>query len=174
MPTYNISYAVSGVAPVECTNRLLNFWRIRWDFEPVVDEEHHNVELTSFKEYQLDHKPTIEEVKQVILDWYNSKIDEEIVSGFSYNGMPVWLSSENQFNYKAAYDLAIQTNGATLPVTFKFGTNYDPVYKTFTTKEELMDFYISALSYVTEVLNRGWIEKDSFDWSPYEEALSKL
>ena len=40
--------------------------------------------------------------------------------------MPVWLSSENQFNYKAAYDLAVQTGGATLPVTFKFGTDEVP------------------------------------------------
>ena len=30
--------------------------------------------------------------------------------------MNIWLSSENQFNYKVAYDLALQTNGANLPI----------------------------------------------------------
>jgi hypothetical protein len=40
--------------------------------------------------------------------------------------MPVWLSTENQFNYKAAFDLATQTGGKSLPVTFKFGSTNNP------------------------------------------------
>ena len=39
-----------------------------------------------------------------------------------------------------AYDLAVQTNGVSLPVTFKFGDNDNPVYYKFTTLEELTDF----------------------------------
>ena len=38
-----------------------------------------------------------------------------------WNNKRIWLSSENQFNYKVAYDLALQTNGANLPIIFKFG-----------------------------------------------------
>ena len=41
----------------------------------------------------------------------NDERDEKIVSGFVWRDMQVWLSSENQFNYKAAYDLAVQTKG---------------------------------------------------------------
>ena len=52
------------------------------------------------------------------MSWYNSQTDAAILSGFAYNGAHVWLSVENQYNYKAAYDLAVQTGGETLPVTF--------------------------------------------------------
>ena len=66
-------------------------------------------------------------VKKAILDDINAQTDEKIVSGMVWipasgeNPIPIWLSTENQFNFKSAYDLAVQTNGATLPVTFKMG-----------------------------------------------------
>ena len=75
-----------------------------------------------YMEENILGKPSREIIRTVILGWYNEEIDREILSGFVYEGMPVWLSSENQFNYKAAHDLAVQNGGATLPVTFKFGT----------------------------------------------------
>lgn len=89
------------------------------------------------------------------------------MSGFVWRNMPVWLSSENQFNYKAAYDLAVQTGGASLPVRFKFGTDDNPQYHTFTDLQEMADFYTSAMAYVNTTLNAGWEEKDSIDWSVY-------
>jgi hypothetical protein len=74
----------------------------------------------------------------MINDYYNKQTDYKIVSGFKWKEKPVWLSSENQFNFKAAYDLAKQTDGANLPVMFKIGEeNGDPVYYTFETIEEL-------------------------------------
>jgi hypothetical protein len=70
--------------------------------------------------------------------------------------MQVWLSTENQFNYKAAYDLAVQTQGATLPVMFKFGTTDKPVYYTFEDMETFTDFYTKAIHYVNTNLSEGW------------------
>ena len=84
-----------------------------------------------------------------------------------YNGVQVWLSSENQFNYKAAYDLAIQTNGKSLPVVFKFGTEDEPVYKQFNTLNELTNFYSQTMTYVQNTLAKGWQVKDSIDFSKY-------
>ena len=81
--------------------------------------------------------------------------------------MPVWLSAENQFNYKSAYDLAVQTAGATLPVTFKFGTDEQPQYRKFTTLDELTDFYSKAMAYIQTTLAEGWKEKDAIDWAAY-------
>ena len=69
-------------------------------------------------EEEFGHKPTDEEIRTLVMSWYNSQTDAAILSGFAYNGAPVWLSTENQYNYKAAYDLAVQTGGETLPVTF--------------------------------------------------------
>jgi hypothetical protein len=82
--------------------------------------------------------------------------------------MQVWLSSENQFNYKAAYDLAIQTNGANLPIKFKFGSTEDPIYYTFESIGDLQDFYISAMNFINTTLNEGWNKKDSINWEDYK------
>lgn len=82
--------------------------------------------------------------------------------------MPVWLSMENQFNYKAAFDLAVQTNGDSLPITFKFGTDSEPVYHEFTTLADIHDFYIKAVAFKDKVLSDGWEAKDAFDFTPYE------
>ena len=79
-------------------------------------------------------------VKDKVNKFINEETDWKIKSGFTWKDYKVWLSSENQFNYKAAYDLAVQTNGVSLPVTFKFGDNDNPVYYKFTTLEELTDF----------------------------------
>ena len=82
--------------------------------------------------------------------------------------MPVWLSMENQFNYKAAFDLAVQTNGDSLPVTFKFGTDDKAVYHEFTTLEDITDFYSKAVAFKDKILSDGWALKDAIDFSLYE------
>lgn len=154
----------TGIKLLECINPARNKWRVRWD---VQESENGNVNVT-YMEHDFDHKPTIDEAKGIVIRWYNAQIDNEIVSAFKWNGMRVWLSGENQFNYKASYDLAVQTSGATLPVAFKFGTDEEPVYHEFTTVEELADFYMKAMSHVQGVLATGWQKKDSFDFELYK------
>ena len=116
-----------------------------------------------------DYKGELSEqaLKNLVNKFVNSETDARILSGFRWNDIPVWLSSENQFNYKAAYDIAVQTNGANLPVTFKLGTDDKPVYHEFATVEELGDFYIQAMTFITQVLAEGWTQKDSMDYSQY-------
>lgn len=155
-----------GVLPIECVNPKKDKWRIRWDVQE------HEDDSADYMEEEFDHKPTDEEIKAIVIVWYNRQIDQAILSGFEYEGNLVWLSSENQFNYKAAYDLAVQTSGATLPVTFKFGTDEQPVYRVFDTLEELTDFYVSAIRYVQETLEAGWKRKNAFDLELYK--LNKL
>jgi hypothetical protein len=119
---------------------------------------------------------SLQVVKDAIIGDINARTDEKIVSGFVWNPaaggdpIPVWLSTENQFNFKSAYDLAIQKNGATLPVTFKMGEHEDgtPVYHTFKTMEDADDFYVKAVAYINLCLAQGWEEKDGIDWTPYE------
>lgn len=76
--------------------------------------------------------------------------------------------TENQFNYKAAYDLAIQTNGANLPQVFKFGSTENPEYYKFETVEELTDFYTKATAYINQCLAVGWAKKDNINWDDYK------
>lgn len=155
-----------GVLPIECVNPKKDKWRIRWDVQE------HEDGSADYMEEEFDHKPTDEEIKAIVIVWYNRQTDQAILSGFEYESNLVWLSSENQFNYKAAYDLAVQTSGATLPVTFKFGTDEQPVYRVFDTLEELTDFYVSAIRYVQETLEAGWKRKNAFDLELYK--LNKL
>ena len=155
-----------GVLPIECVNPKKDKWRIRWD---VQEKENGSA---SYMEEEFNHKPTGEEIRTLVMSWYNSQTDAAILSGFVYKDAPVWLSTENQYNYKAAYDLAVQTGGETLPVTFKFGTEEQPVYRVFDTLEELTDFYVSAIRYVQETLEAGWKRKNAFDLELYK--LNKL
>ena len=117
--------------------------------------------------YVFSSKPSIEEIKDLFISYYNTQCDLEIVQGFEFEGNQVWLTTENQFNYKAAWDLAFQTNGANLPSTFKFGTNEKPVYRVFETVPDLQDFYVKSITYIENVLKKYWLIKDGIEWNKY-------
>ena len=151
----------------------MGLWRIRWNIhEEIVNDELRNNRTTFvYNEAELNYKPSVQEIKNIILDEYNKEIDEKILSGFVWNEIPVWLSTENQFNYKSAYDLAIQTNGASLPITFKFGTTKNPIYHTFNELDDISDFYVKAMNYTINTLNEGWTLKDNLEWGVYSDEL---
>lgn len=117
--------------------------------------------------------PTIEQVKKAVEDDINSQTDEKILSGFVWNDINVWLSSENQRNFSEAQRMA-EALPNILPLTFKLGETEDgtPVYHTFETVAELGGFYMQAFAYINQCLNKGWQRKDSIDWQPYEDALN--
>lgn len=152
----------AGVKLLECVNPVKNTWRVRWDVREREDGS------ADYMEENILGKPSREIIRTVILGWYNEEIDREILSGFVYEGMPVWLSSENQFNYKAAYDLAVQTGGQNLPVTFKLGADDEPYYRTFETVSDLQDFYVKAMKHIQDALSEGWKKKDALDLALYE------
>lgn len=113
--------------------------------------------------HHTEPSPDAGKMCQAVDSYVNALTDEKILSGFVWKDMPVWLSTENQFNFKAAYDLAVQTQGVNLPVTFKLGENDgNPVYYTFADMDDLMDFYISAIMFIQTCLAEGWQQKDSF------------
>lgn len=117
---------------------------------------------------KFKQKPSLADIRAIIKETINNETDHKILEGFVWKGMPVWLSTENQFNYKAAYDLAVQTNGATLPVRFKFGTDAVPLYYNFESLEDFADFYTQAMVHINTVLNEGWAEKDLADSITFE------
>ena len=157
----------AGVEPIECTNPRKDKRKIRWN---IIEKGDGTAEWI---EEDFDHKPTIEEVKSTIIGWYNSQVDNKIVSGFKWNGMPIWLSTENQFNYTAAFDAAVMSNGQTLPVTFKFGTDEEPTYHTFATIEDLSDFYYKSMKHVQDTLSNGWEAKDKINFALYGDITER-
>lgn len=152
----------ADVRLLECVSPARNKWRIRWDVQV------HDDNQASFMEAEFNHRPSDEEIRSTVLSWFNTQTEAEILSGFVWNGFQVWLSTENQFNYKAAYDLAVQTSGATLPVTFKFGTDAEPVYHAFSSLNELTSFYTAAMQHIQSALSKGWKRKDAFDLADYQ------
>lgn len=150
----------AGVAPIECINPRKDKWRVRWDIQEVNG-------AATYEEAEFDHRPSVEEVRAAIIAWHNARIDEQIKQGFRWEDVSVWLSTENQFNYKAAFDLAVQTQGANLPVVFKLGTDEKPVYREFTTLDELKAFYTAAMAHVQQTLAAGWKAKDGIDFGQY-------
>jgi hypothetical protein len=164
----------------ECIDKRFGTWRVRTDFQPSVDQETGEQSGVTFVETEFPYKPTLQEVKAFVLGVIDRQTDGKIQSGLIWHckatddDIPVWLSKENQLNFKAAYDLAVQKQGATLPVTFKMGETEEgtPVYHTFGTMEDAEDFYTTAVAYVQQCLVEGWRKKDTFDFTPYEEELS--
>ncbi|MDY4667278.1 MAG: hypothetical protein SO359_05170 [Prevotella sp.] len=148
-------------ARIECVNPVKNKWRIRWDYQQREDG------TTDFMEAEFPHKPSVEEVRALVIQWYNDDTDRRILSGFAFEGSTVWLSAENQLNYKAAFDLAVQTNGASLPVTIKLGTDDKPVYRVFSQLEDFRTFYTAALTYIQQTIADGWKVKDAFKMEDY-------
>ena len=110
----------------------------------------------------FDHKPVKEELTKLITDEINARTNHKIIEGLTWNDMPVWLSTENQLNFKAAYDLAVQAGGQNLPVTFKLGEDADgkAVYHTFATTEEITSFYNAIVEHIHSCLERGWKAKE--------------
>lgn len=145
------------ILPIECISLMKNKWKARWSVVQIDDSTYEWVEET------YDHKPTEEEVRLSVNNWVNTHVKEKITSGFTWNGMQVWLSIENQMNYKAIYDLAIQGNEGILPITFKFGTDESPVFYTFDAVDELSDFYTKAMKHIHDCLSEGWTSKEDID-----------
>ena len=153
---------IKGTINTPIVERVSKDYFVRWDFQ--TDE---NGEVT-FQEVKFPYKPTLEIIKEIILEVENIKIDSKILEGFEWNGMKVWLSSENQFNYKAAYDLAVQTQGESLPYKVKLGSEDAPVYKEFNSLQDFKAFYLAIQKHIQETISEGWKKKDSIDWSQYQ------
>lgn len=121
--------------------------------------------------------PPFEFIKELVLDTINNDVNDKIISGFVWTSgdgtrYKVWLSMENQQNYKAIYDIAVQTGGhGVLPVMFKFGTTDNPTYHTFETLDELGTFYMQSVAFIQATYQQGWQDKDSIDWNNYKHVV---
>lgn len=147
-------------------DRLMKIGRNKWEL--IYGYGTDGVSGWTYRE-RFTRKPTQDEIKEIIIAQINRNVEEKILCGLVWKDMPIWLSTENQFNYKSAYDLAVQTGGQSLPVKFKFGTDEQPVYHTFTTLDDLQEFYMTSLAFVQQVLDEGWQEKDNLDLSVFNQ-----
>lgn len=123
---------------------------------------------------------SFKDVKDAILGDINAQTDEKIVNGYQWvvlhgedesKTVTVWLSAENQNNFKAFYDIASTTpQYATWPLQYKIaeGEEERPIYEHFQNIGELQQFYLGGVAYVNSCYTEGWQRKDAIDWAPYE------
>lgn len=135
-------------------------WRVRTDFQPDVDQETGEQRGVTFIETEFPYKPTLREVRDFVLGVIDEQTRAAIISGFTYEGNPVWLSEENQLNFSQAV----------VPATLKIGEQQDgtPIYKTFSDAAELKAFNDACSLWRQQCLSEGYQKKDEMDWQPYE------
>ena len=164
----------SDVRLIECVNPVRGKWRIRWDVQDRGDG------TATYMETEFSHKPTAEEIKKTIIGWYDQQTDAAILSGYEwtvkhgYNEgqtVRVWLSAENQNNYKAKHDAArMYPQLVTFPMTYKISEDEEnnAIYETFQNIDELAEFYLGGIAYIEQTVANGWRKKDAVDLSLYE------
>lgn len=109
-----------------------------------------------------------EEIKTAILDDIDNEVKRLIIETMTWEDKQVWLSIENQQNYKTALDVAKETEGGNLPIKFKLGDEDEPYYATFSTIEALKNFWLACCNHVRTCLVAGWNLKDSINWEDYK------
>lgn len=164
----------SDVRLIECVNPVRGKWRIRWDVQPGVNG------TATYMEAEFPHRPTADEIRQAIIDWYDRQTDEMILTGYQWNVLHgtdagktvnVWLSMENQKNYESFHNAAIlHPNLVTFPQRYKLGEDEcgRALYEEFQNVEELVSFYLGGVAHINGCIAEGWRKKDSLDLSLYE------
>lgn len=108
-------------------------------------------------------KPTIIDIRTDIENVIDERTSQKILSGFEFEGVNIWLSQENQINFRSV---------VSFPVKFKVGENEGvSVYKTFSHQEELSVFNNAIADYIHSCLNEGWDAKDNLDCEKFKEVL---
>lgn len=115
----------------------------------------------SYKSFIIKKKLTPIQIVNLIQNVIDDETSYNIINLFKWNGYSIYLSKENQMNYKNALDLAIMTNGESLPITFKFKKDGKTAYYTFDTVNELKDFYMAINKHINSCLETGWQRKDA-------------
>lgn len=179
----------SGVATlplIECTSRRHDCWVLRYGCQKEADTEERTGESYVYWAHDFGHKPTLAEIKQVIIDHIDAQTDERILTGYEWTVLHglhegltvnVWLSNENQTNYKAIHDAAIQhPDKVKFPKKFKIweDTNNKGIYEEFEALDEIVDFYLGGMAHIEQCTNEGWAVKDTLDFSEYESQLEAL
>lgn len=99
-----------------------------------------------------NYKPSLEEVKDMAMDFINSEITNDIIA-FSYNGYKIWLTLENQNDF-----LIAKAAGLT-EMKIKAELDNNPVY----IYVELSDFGQAMAQHINSVLEAGRILKDNIN-----------
>lgn len=119
--------------------------------------------------HTFTHRPSADEIKELVVAAINAVTAEKILSGFVWNGQRVYLSKENQLNFAAIE----RSESVAYPLSIKVGEGTDgsAEYMTFAEKKDFVAFSQAASLYVIECVQAGWQEKDNVDWDKLTEGV---
>lgn len=83
----------ADLAPIECINPRRDRWAVRWDIHQKQDAGWFASEVV------VDHRPTVEEIREIITAHIDATTQNDIVNGFSWKGKPVKLTDTAQRNF---------------------------------------------------------------------------
>lgn len=152
----NISSA-NKLKLLECVDTKRNLWRVRWNEQKLFD-------TYSYEEQEFKYKPALQEIQDLIYDYYNKMTEDKIVNDFEWNNKDFYLSKENQINYQM-YHNAILSGSMRFPLRVKLK---DSTYMEFNTNGLYEDFYTNILRHINKCLQEGWNLKDNINWEEYE------
>ena len=168
----------NGLPLIECCDTRLQKYRVRTDFQPYIDPETEEQRGVTFIETEFPYRPSMSEVKDFVYGVVNAKTTARIISGFPYTvkhgaqtgtEVNVWLSKENQEDFHAMHQTSADIE---FPVRYKVGEiDGTPVYEEFADVEEMHAVCVSTTNHVLACQQAGWAEKDSIDFTPYEEVI---
>lgn len=157
------SYSTESTQLFECFNKVKNTYIVRFD-ETKTDNGY------KYQEFLVVGKDSIELIKSTINNYYNEICSDEILKGFKLDSEIVWLSSENQINYKIYYDFALvnSQNGIEFqPIKIKIGNETESKYHTFESFEEYQKFVFDYTEHIQNTISKCWQIKDAIDWELY-------
>lgn len=120
-----------------------NYHKLKADYQNFTGLEQWEVDTTK-KQQAIEAAETL----------INQQTDTAILTGFKHQGYSFILSTENQFNFKADYDVR---DLLTYPYRVKHATGY--LY--LQSADEYQAFYLAGISYIRSQIEAGWNAKDA-------------
>lgn len=156
---------LSQYKPLKYTN---NNYIVSWGLSS------HGSDLYSWNYEKLQYKPSINDIKKIINNYYNNIIKNNIENNFIWNNMNIKLTLENQINYKLLFDTTMLLNGSNLPEKVKFKVGNENIYYSFEDIDDMKDFIIAMNEHIRIYLNKGYDLKDSVNYNDYIKILETL
>ena len=123
--------------------------------------------------HTFKHRPTLDEIKDVVNTRLSADADERKRNGFKWQGVPVRYDEEAERNITGLSVKIPRLGAAMFPLKFKLGDYPDgsPAFYEFKDAEEFESFTDALLLFSQECYAKSWAAKSEMDWSKFEETL---
>lgn len=146
------------LAPIECVNPRRDRWAVRWNHR--YDEERGWLAV----EMIADGRPTIDEIREAITEYYDTQTQSRIVNTFFWKGRKVRLTDTAQRNFLfAVYSLDRTGEIDRAPFIGLLEADTDAA-----AADELGDMVAAMWTHIKECRAAGIEAKNAVDYSAYE------